>query len=157
MADISLVPVIFESNESGISTLKNFKSRMFSFATDQAGDLVSNSAASQQDLINKFFLVLFTKKGDIPTATNTGTQFRDLLVSYDPATIYEDVALCILDAESQIKAAQSGLGSSTNTAYLLNKIDIVGIDTQTTGQLRIQVNLVLRSGRSIAIELPTGV
>jgi|LauGreDrversion4_2_1035121.scaffolds.fasta_scaffold04308_1 hypothetical protein len=157
MADISLLPVVYDSSSSYSSTIRNFKSRMFSFGSNSSGDLISNVSASQQDLINKFFLILFTKKGDLPTSTNTGTGFRDLLSNYDPSTVYEDIALCLLDAESQVKASQAGRGTSTNTAILLNKIDLIGIDAGTPGQLRVQVNLVLRSGRTIAIELPTGV
>lgn len=150
MADLALFPVVYETSSDG-----SFKSRRVSFQELTSGDLSSAGPGSKAALVNQFLLALFTPTGSVPSNPTQGTGFSKLLINYNESTAYDDVALCLLAAEQQVKSQQVASSSTGTqpTQNRLHKIELIYVDISTPGTLKASVKLIVKDGTSVEIEV----
>ena len=130
-----------------------FKANSISFGVDQLGDLLGHTSNSFNALTNLVLKVMLTTKGSVPSKPQEGTNLNNLLRNgYNPNTLNEDVALILLDTESQIKQLQLTSEESDLKAKLaslqLSDVSLIG-----NSQLTLTIIITNQLDQSLAVQV----
>ena len=118
------------------------------------GDAISEADSNLNSLVDNVIRTILTTKGSIPTHQEQGSNLNNLLLSgFNEATIFEDVALILLDVETQIKNIQQRQDNGTSNAVLesnqLNSLEVL-----EGGKLNISLVVRNTKQRDALIVLP---
>lgn len=118
------------------------------------GDAISEADSNLNSLVDNVIRTILTTKGSIPTHQEQGSNLNNLLLSgFNEATIFEDVALILLDVETQIKNIQQRQDNGTSNA-VLESIQLNSLEVLEGGKLNISLVVRNTKQRDALIVLP---
>ena len=95
--------------------------------------------------------ILLTSKGSVPTKTNEGTNLQALIKhGYNPSTITEDLALIVLDAESQVKSIQER--DLTSTLNTLDTLELASVELLDPSSMHVKFSIITAEGNPLTLE-----
>jgi len=130
-----------------------FRANSISFGVNRVGDLIGHVSSSFTALTNLVLKILLTTKGSVPSKPQEGTNLNNLIRNgYNPNTINEDVALILLDTETQVKQLQLTRADSDLKAKLAS-LQLSDLSLVADSQLTLTIIITNQLDQSLAVQV----
>jgi len=150
--DISTFPKPVDLSEEEESSLL-FKATSLSFGVNSLGDLLGHVSTSFNALTNIVLKILLTTKGSVPSKPQEGTGLNNLIRNgYNPNTLDEDVALILLDTETQVKEMQLASAES-DLKSKLSQIQLSDLTLVGNSELTLTIIITNQLDQSLAVQV----
>ena len=131
-----------------------YKATSTSFGVDSIGEVAGHVSSSFNALTNLVLKILLTSKGSVAGKKQEGTKLNSLLRNgYNQDTFNEDIALILLDTETQIKQIQS-ISTDVSPKSKLDSITLSDLSlTSDKAGLTITLIITNQLDQSLAVQI----
>jgi hypothetical protein len=152
MIDLPFYPLPDSTDPDALATAGlAYNAKHLVLGTEDNGD-VSFSSNGVRQLSNLVIKTLLTTKGSVPTRPQEGSNLNALLRhGFNVSRLTEDIALILLDAETQVKNLQAI--QTTTLAATLETLELARVTMLTNSELLVSINIINSSGNNITFDL----